>query len=86
MVKFYEYSVMLDENSVRVVAQDRLSASKKGAKELGVVWRERARDLVIIQGREIRRTELEKAGLQAAAPAKMTKYKPTTKRRSAGRK
>lgn len=62
MAKMYEFSVNLDDRYVRVVAADRLTASKLGAQALGVVWRERARDLVIIQGREVRRKELEKVG------------------------
>ena len=60
MAKMYEFSVNLDDRYVRVVAADKLSASKQGAQALGVVWRERARDLVIIQDREIRRKEMEK--------------------------
>lgn len=60
MPKHYEFSVNLDDRYVRVVATDRLSASKQGANALGVVWRERARDMIIIQGREIRRKEPEK--------------------------
>lgn len=60
MPKMYEFSVNLDDKYVRVVASDKFSASKQGAIALGVVWRERARDMIIIQGREIRRKELEK--------------------------
>lgn len=60
MPKMYEFSVNLDDKYVRVVAENRLLATKQGAIALGVVWRERARDMIVIQGREIRRKELEK--------------------------
>ena len=85
MQKFYEFSVALDDKYARVVARDKLSASKKGAQALGVAWKERARDLVVIQGREIRRTELEKLGLAVETQTKKPrdKNKNTTKRRAA---
>lgn len=60
MPKMYEFSVNLDDKYVRVVAENRLLATKQGAIALGVVWRERARDMIVIQGREIRQKELEK--------------------------
>ena len=57
MKKCYEYSVKLDGNTVRVEATDKILASKEAARKLGVSWKERARDMEILQGRPIRRKE-----------------------------
>lgn len=73
MEKLYEFSVSLDDRQVRVVARDKLSASKQGAHALGVIWKERARDLIIIQGREIRRSEQVRRGLVEQESAKKPK-------------
>lgn len=57
MKKCYEYSVKLDGNTVRVEATDKLLASKEAARKLGVSWKERARDMEILQGPPIRRRD-----------------------------
>ena len=37
-MKMFRWSVRLDEKTVVVVAEDKLRASKEGARALGVVW------------------------------------------------
>ena len=60
MEKFFEFDVALGQRHATVVALDKLQASKLGANALGVVWKQEARNMVIIRGREVRGKELKK--------------------------
>lgn len=90
MGKMYEYDVALGATHVTVTAPDRLSATKKAAAALGVIWKQEARNMVVIQGRQLRGKELGKmtraqeAGKHGLAPSQSPAATALPQRRAKG--
>lgn len=49
MSELYRWQVTLGDRAVVVKAEDKLRATKRAAQELGVVWRNTARDMIVLR-------------------------------------
>ena len=49
MADIYRWQVVLGDRTVVVKAEDKLWATKKAAQALGVLWRNTARDMVVLR-------------------------------------
>lgn len=54
MADIYRWQVVLGDRTVVVKAEDKLLATKKAAQELGVLWRNTARDMVVLRMGKVR--------------------------------
>ena len=49
MSEIYRWQVTLGDRTVVVKAEDKLRATKQAAQELGVMWRNTARDMIVLR-------------------------------------
>lgn len=54
MADIYRWQVVFGDRTVVVKAEDKLWATKKAARELGVLWRNTARDMVVLRMGKVR--------------------------------